>query len=152
MAAAGRDPYEVLGIAHGATEAAIHAAYRAAVRRTHPDAGGTRGEFEAVQEAYETLRDPTRRRRFEAAAAHRAASPPPDAARQSMDDLLAESHRLEDEARRLAGMRPRYSPGSAEADEVTDSLGAVLHDAGEQLTQSASRGAEAVRRFLDRLR
>jgi len=38
--------------------AAIHAAYRAAVRRTHPDAGGSATDFEDVQEAYELLRDP----------------------------------------------------------------------------------------------
>ena len=63
---AGVDPYAVLGAARGADDAAIHAAYRDAVRRTHPDAGGSAAAFEAVQEAYEVLRDPARRRTFDA--------------------------------------------------------------------------------------
>ena len=111
-----RDPYELLGVAHGASDAAIHAAYRAAVRRTHPDAGGSSEQFERVQEAYELLRDPDSRRRWDTtrAAPPRAAPVDAQAARRQMEDLLAESQRLEDEARRLAGMRPRYGPGSAE--------------------------------------
>ena len=112
---AGADPYAVLGVARGADEAQIHAAYRDAVRRTHPDAGGSAAAFEAVQEAYETLRDPARRRTWDATA-----TPPPrpprarpagaatGSASSRMEDLLAESRRLEDEARRLAGMAPRY--------------------------------------------
>ena len=52
---AGKDPYVVLGVPRGAGDAQIHAAYRSAVRRTHPDAGGSSGAFEDVQEAYEEL-------------------------------------------------------------------------------------------------
>ena len=155
MAPPAPDPYAVLGVAHGASDAAIHDAYRSAVRRTHPDAGGSSEAFEQVQEAYEVLRDPARRRRWEAErpAPPPRARPPADAtaARTTMEDLLAESQRLEGEARRLAGMRPRHGPGSSPPDEP-DSIGAVLHDAGQQLMDAADTGARELRRILRRLR
>ena len=95
-------------------DAHIHAAYREAVRRTHPDAGGSATAFEAVQEAYETLRDPAGRRAWSTPAPEPRARPATTtrAATASMEDLLAESERLEDEARRLAGMAPATAPAT----------------------------------------
>jgi curved DNA-binding protein CbpA len=156
----GGDPFAVLGVARGATEAQIHAAYRAAVRRTHPDAGGSATQFEAVQEAYETLRDPAARARLNREGAPppqrpgppRATAPPsPDAGetRRRMDDLLAESQRLEDEARRLAGMAPRYEQPAA-GEEGEDTIAAVLRDAGSQLADAAEEGVRGLRKFLRR--
>jgi curved DNA-binding protein CbpA len=153
---AGVDPYAVLGVARGADDAAIHAAYRDAVRRTHPDAGGSAAAFEAVQDAYEALRDPARRRAFDAKP-----QPPPRprarpatadmrSASSRMEDLLAESRRLEDEARRLAGMAPRHG-GTAAADGSGDSVAAILRDAGEQLRDAAGEGARELRRRLRRV-
>jgi curved DNA-binding protein CbpA len=147
------DPYAVLGVKRGASEAQIHAAYRDAVRRTHPDAGGSASAFEAVQQAYETLRDPAARAHVES---ERDPAPPPSAppvdatqTRRRMDDLLEESRRLEDEARRLAGLPPRYEdPAPGEAGE--DSIGAVLRDAGTQLIDAADAGARELRRMLRR--
>jgi hypothetical protein len=63
-----------------------------------------------------------------------------------MEDLLAESQRLEDEARRLAGMASRQSGG----EESTDSVGAVLRDAGTQLRDVADEGVRELRRFIRR--
>jgi curved DNA-binding protein CbpA len=143
----GADPYAVLGVPRGADAASIHAAYRAAVRRTHPDAGGSSAAFESVQEAYEELRDPARRAAWEARSpqASRRAPAPAGASRMpSMEDLLAESQRLEDEARRLAGMAARHS-GS---DEPDDSVAAVLRDAGTQLRDVADEGVRELRRFI----
>jgi len=161
---AGSDPYRVLGVAPGATDAAIHAGYRAAVRRAHPDAGGSAGEFEEVQEAYELLRDPARRRTWDAGHARpRAAGAPPPrarqpvsstggaAARRAMQDLLAESQRLEEDARKLAGMRPRTPTGAAD-DEPQDSIAAVLHDAGQQLRTAAVGWTRELSRLARRLR
>jgi len=159
----GGDPYAVLGVKREASEAQIHAAYRDAVRRTHPDAGGSSAAFEAVQDAYETLRDPVARARFDSdpiggparrprpRARPRTSSPPVDAAetRRRMEDLLAESRRLEDEARRLAGLPPRYEP-PAPGEEPEDSIGAVLRDAGTQLLDAAGEGARELRRLLRR--
>jgi curved DNA-binding protein CbpA len=152
-----RDPYAVLGVARGASDAEIHAAYRAAVRRAHPDAGGSAGEFEAVQRAYELLRERHPRARAQATAPPRASRPgaeriDPRDARARMEDLLAESRRLEDEARALAGLPPRHEGGepasSSQAQE--DSFGAILRDAGAQLREIADEGGRELRRFIRR--
>jgi curved DNA-binding protein CbpA len=145
----------VLGVPRGADEAQIHAAYRDAVRRTHPDAGGSAEAFEAVQEAYEALRDPARRRAW-------AAQPPPrprtrptaastGSASSRMEDLLAESRRLEDEARRLAGLPPRYDAEPGSADPSEDSVAAILRDAAEQVRSVANEGARELRRRIRRV-
>ncbi len=136
----------MLGVPRGASDARIHAAYRDAVRRTHPDAGGSSGAFEDVQEAYEVLRDPARRAAWEHDPPRSRVRPvtTPAAPRSSMEDLLAESQRLEDEARRLAGMAARHGG----ADEPTDSVGAVLRDAGAQLRDAADEGVRELRRFI----
>jgi len=159
------EPYAVLGVRPTASDAEIHAAYRAAVRRTHPDAGGSATAFEAVQSAYETLRDPAARARLRGESAgphapphadaprrqHRSEpAPDPAQARRRMDDLLAESRRLEDEARRLAGLPPRYEP-PAPGEEGEDTIAAVLRDAGTQLVDAAGEGARGLRRLLRRI-
>lgn len=59
-------PYEILGVDPAADEAEIRAAYRRAVRMTHPDAGGTAGMFGLVRGAYELLIDPGRRAHYDA--------------------------------------------------------------------------------------
>jgi curved DNA-binding protein CbpA len=148
----------VLGVGRDADPAAIHAAYRKAVRRTHPDAGGTAAEFEAVQDAYETLRVPTRRAAHDARSAPAPPRPPrPSPApagefdRRPMEDLLAESHRLENEARRLAGLPPRDFREAEPEAESGDSVAAILDDAGRQLRDVASATAREVSRRVRRL-
>jgi curved DNA-binding protein CbpA len=151
---AGVDPYAVLGVAQGADEAEIHAAYRDAVRRAHPDAGGSAAAFEAVQEAYEALRDPARRDVWDAKSARPRAAPTaanPGSSSGRMEDLLAESRRLEDEARRLAGMPQRHGGTASSADESGDSIGAILRDAGQQLRKLAGEGARELRRRVRRV-
>jgi len=153
------DPYAVLGVGPQSSDAELHHAYRAAVRRTHPDAGGSSADFEAVQEAYETLRDPRRRRSWDDA--HRAAPPPrrqaaaDSAPRPSMEELLAQSRRLEaqaraleDEARRLGGLPPRYGPDGSPPADGEDNFGAIARDAAKQLKDTAEEVRRAVRRWL----
>jgi curved DNA-binding protein CbpA len=163
----GRDnPRTVLGVRPDADQAEIHAAYRRAVRRTHPDAGGSAAEFEAVQAAYEALRDAPRGRTAGAAGRRpptpppKRPSPPPPKADRVGDDgssgrrieaILAESRRLEDEARRLAGLPPRHDVSSSPAEPAADSVGAILRDAGEQLREAADTGARELRKRLRRL-
>ena len=147
------NPYAVLGVARGADEAQIHAAYRDAVRRTHPDAGGSAAAFEAVQEAYEMLRDPAKRGVWDAESPRPRAAPTaanPAFSSSTMEDLLAESRRLEDEAR-LAGMPPRHGGTSSPAGESGDSVAAILRDAGQQLREVAGEGARELRRRIRRV-
>jgi curved DNA-binding protein len=53
-----RDAREVLGVSSASTPAEIRQAYREAVKRAHPDAGGDEHAFRQVVEAYRRLLDP----------------------------------------------------------------------------------------------
>jgi molecular chaperone DnaJ len=62
------DHYEILGVERDAEPERIRQAYRAAVKESHPDTSATGGgsdRFRAVEEAYETLRDPGRRAAYD---------------------------------------------------------------------------------------
>jgi restriction system protein len=57
--------YDLLGLPSTATPAEIKAAYRRLSPKVHPDSGGTDALFHQVQEAYETLSDPTKRATYD---------------------------------------------------------------------------------------
>ena len=50
------DPYRVLGIPHGASDAVVQDAYRRLSKLHHPDRGGSPERFREIQRAVETLR------------------------------------------------------------------------------------------------
>src|SRR5262249_61766423 len=54
-----------LGVLPDATPQQIHRAYRKAAKTAHPDAGGAPEQWAAIIEAYETLKDPRRRRIYD---------------------------------------------------------------------------------------
>jgi molecular chaperone DnaJ len=59
--------YQRLGLPTDATESEIKRAYRQLAKRFHPDSGepGDVERFHEIQEAYETLSDPERRRTYD---------------------------------------------------------------------------------------
>jgi len=57
--------YDILGVATDATPEKIKRAYRAKAMKTHPDRGGTYGDFQCLSRAYEVLSDPERRARYD---------------------------------------------------------------------------------------
>ncbi|MBX3699652.1 MAG: DnaJ domain-containing protein [Dokdonella sp.] len=63
-----KDYYETLGVKPDASEAEIKAAYRRLARKYHPDVSketAAEDRFKAVNEAYEALREPDRRKAYD---------------------------------------------------------------------------------------
>ena len=64
-----KDPYQVLGVSRNASEKEIKQAYFRAAKKNHPDvdkSAGAAERFREVSEAYDVLRDPSRRRAADA--------------------------------------------------------------------------------------
>jgi DnaJ-class molecular chaperone len=63
-----KDYYKTLGVARSADEKAIKTAYRKLARKYHPDVAKDKssiGRFQEINEAYEVLSDPEKRRRYD---------------------------------------------------------------------------------------
>ncbi|MFN0156215.1 MAG: molecular chaperone DnaJ [Gaiella sp.] len=64
-----KNPYEILGVAKNADADAIKKAYRALARKHHPDANpddaSAEDRFKDVQDAYDLLSDPEKRRQYD---------------------------------------------------------------------------------------
>jgi DnaJ-class molecular chaperone len=68
MAVEFKDYYRILGVDRNADEKTIKSAYRKLARKHHPDVSKTAGaadKFKEINEAYEVLSDPEKRRRYD---------------------------------------------------------------------------------------
>jgi DnaJ-class molecular chaperone len=97
MAVKFRDYYEILGVGRNASEDELKKAYRKLARKYHPDVNpgdkSAEGKFKELNEAYEVLSDPEKRKRYDQLGANWKAgadfTPPPgwEGARVDLGDL-----------------------------------------------------------------
>ena len=57
--------YEELGLEKNATKSEIKSSYRSLVKKHHPDAGGDKERFFAIQNAWENLNDPIKKAEYD---------------------------------------------------------------------------------------
>ena len=57
--------YELLGLNQNATKSEIKSSYRSLVKQHHPDAGGEKEQFLAIQNAWEILNDPIKKEQYD---------------------------------------------------------------------------------------
>ena len=60
-----KDFYETLGVERKASKDEIKKAFRKAAVEHHPDKGGDEAKFKEVNEAYEVLKDTSKRQRYD---------------------------------------------------------------------------------------
>ena len=65
MAGSTPDYYKTLGVSKDASADDIKKAFRKLARTHHPDAGGDEAKFKEINEAYEVLSDPQKRKMYD---------------------------------------------------------------------------------------
>jgi curved DNA-binding protein CbpA len=159
-----RDPYTVLGVKPGASDAELRAAYRRLVQLHHPDHNNGSPEaarrFEEVQEAYASIQAMRRRTPVGGtggAGGSKSSAPPPPQSSPDVEQRLAEIERELLEKARLARERARRAAREAAANaskpkrpsdeelgyiKTDDTLGKILDDARKEFVQRLSEVRE----------
>ena len=57
--------YDILGVKKSASADEIKKAFRKLARKHHPDAGGDEETFKEINEAYEVLSDPEKKKQYD---------------------------------------------------------------------------------------
>jgi curved DNA-binding protein len=60
-----KDYYKILGVDKSAAPSEIKSAYKNLAKKNHPDAGGDPAQFQKLNEAYSTLKDPARKAAYD---------------------------------------------------------------------------------------
>jgi curved DNA-binding protein CbpA len=98
--------YQILNIEPAATSDQIKQAYRTKAKLTHPDHGGNERDFQLLNEAYNTLSDPSSRATYDSQlglyaykqqAQAQAASDMASRMRRNTDDVAASRKKAEEE-------------------------------------------------------
>jgi curved DNA-binding protein CbpA len=149
-----RDPYQVLGVDPGATDADVRGAYRRLVLKHHPDHNGGSAEsarrFEEVQDAYARVRElraagpPPKTQTPPSGTPHprTSADPDLDARMAKLESELRDAHAARDRARRAAqeaaaAAQEPERPSDEELGriETDDSFSKIFDDAGAELAK-----------------
>jgi curved DNA-binding protein CbpA len=162
VAAAKRDPYRILEVRPGASDAEVRAAYRRLVQLHHPDHNGGSPDaarrFEEVQEAYAEVRR-LRGTRSTAPPPPRSDAPDPEADSRlaDLERQVREAHLKRERARQAAREAAAESRPERPSDEelgyikTDDSFGKILADARDQLADHLGAAGEhpVARRVAD---
>ena len=57
--------YEILGLSENASNIEIKKAYRLLAKKYHPDTGGEKDKFLAIQQSWEILNDPLKKENYD---------------------------------------------------------------------------------------
>ena len=91
--------YQALGLQHTATPEQIGAAFRKRARKCHPDINkrpGAEADFKRINEAYQVLSDPTRRKEYDTSL-----DAPPTIKEQSVVDKLINDPKVREAAAKV---------------------------------------------------
>jgi len=96
--------YEILGVSQDQNSDEIKSAFRALAKKHHPDLGGDPAIFRRIQEAYETLCDPEKRRTYDISITKKQSSSSVDEIREATEKLAQVREKIRMEEERFANI------------------------------------------------
>jgi DnaJ-class molecular chaperone len=121
--------YDVLGVDPGCSADDLRRAHRALALRLHPDKGGDSGQFQEVNAAYETLKDPASRRLYDAGLGGDGWGGPAEQQQQQQRDVVSLAALVKDLLGKVAGKKQREMVEAAQNERLVVSHRMPLADA-----------------------